>query len=316
MSQKRKNITLLIILLLLSASTVLVYISGGKTNRIDVNTRLFSLGENTIITKVLIEGSDVNNHFQYVGQTWMVNDKFKMDVSMRDVLFAVLSQVEIRRPVPLEIRDSISSMLKSSGIKVSILNKQEMIREYLVGGDSKKTNTYFMSTGDDDVPYIMVIPGYQSYIAGIFEVKENDWRNRFIISVNWTNLKSVRINYLDYPGQDFELRYTDDFFKIDGQPDLDSANVLEYIEELSLIQVSKFLDKGEIAKYDSIVSTSPVIQISIESIGNNYDLEFFPRLAGDRHQLARLNNTNLVLFNQAGLSPVFKKAEDFIRKDR
>jgi hypothetical protein len=315
LSQKRKNITLLVTLLLLSAITVLVYISGGKTNRIDVRTRLFALDENTVITTVLIEGPDVNNHFEYVGQTWMVNDKYKIDISMRDVLFAVLSQVEIRRSVPAEIRDSVSSMLKSSGIKVSILNGQEMIQEYLVGGDSQKANTYFMSTVDD-VPYIMVIPGYQSYIAGIFEIKENDWRDRFIFSVNWTNLKTVRINYLEDPGQDFELRYTENFFKIDGQPDLDSAKVLDYIEELSLIQVSEFLDKSEIAKYDSLVSTSPVIRISIESIGNNYDLEFFPRLAGDRHQLARLNNTNLVLFNQAGLSPVFKKAEDFVKEDQ
>ena len=315
MSQKRKNITLLIILLLLSATTILVYISGGKANRLDVNERLFALNENTVITTVLIEGPDVSNHFGYVGQTWMVNDKYEMDISMRDVLFAVLSQVEIRRPVPVEIRDSVSSMLKSRGIKVSILNGQELIREYLVGGDSQKTNTYFMSAVDDD-PYIMVIHGYQSYIAGIFEVKENDWRNRFILSVNWTNLITIQIDYLNDPGQNFELRYTDDFFKIDGQPALDSAKVLNYIEELSLIQVNKFLEKNEIGKYDSLASTSPVIRISIESIGNNYDLEFFQGLAGDRYRLARFNNANLVLFNQAGLNPVFKKAEDFIKEDQ
>ena len=314
MSQKSKNITLLIILLSLSAITVLVYISGRKANRFDVNERLFALGENTVITTVHIQGPDVNNHFEYVGQTWTVNDKFEMDVSMRDVLFAVLSKVEIRRPVPREISDSVSSMLKSRGIKVSIQNGQEMIREFLVGGDSQKTNTYFMSTVDD-VPYIMVIPGYQSYIAGIFEVKENDWRNRFILSVNWTNLKTVQIDYLNDSDQHFELRYTDDFFKIDGQPELDSAKVLDYIGELSLIQVNKFLEENEIEKYDSLASTSPVIRISIESIGNNYNLEFFPGLAGDRYQLARLNHTNLVLFNQSVLSTLLKKAEHFIKKD-
>jgi len=205
-------------------------------------------------------------------------------------------------------------MLKSRGIKVSIQNGQEMIREFLVGGDSQKTNTYFMSTVDD-VPYIMVIPGYQSYIAGIFEVKENDWRNRFILSVNWTNLKTVQIDYLNDSDKHFEMRYTDDFFKIDGQPELDSAKVLDYIGELSLIQVNKFLEENEIEKYDSLASTSPVIRISIESIGNNYNLEFFPGLAGDRYQLARLNNTNLVLFNQSVLNTLLKKAEHFIKKD-
>ena len=314
MIQKRKNITLLIILLLLSATTVLVYISGGKTNRIDVDERLFALGENTVITTVLIQGPDVNNHFEYVGQTWIVNDKYEMDISMRDVLFAVLSQAEIRRPVPREIRDSVSSKLKSRGIKVIIQNGQELIQEFLVGGNNQKTNTYFMSP-IDDVPYIMVIPGYQSYIAGIFEVKENDWRNRFIISVNWTNLKTVQIDYLNDPGQYYELRYTDDFFKIDGQPELDSAKVLDYIEELSLIQVNKFLGENEIKKYDSLASTSPVIRISIESIGDNYNLEFFPRLTGDRYQLARFNHSNLVLFNQAVLNILLKKAEDFIVED-
>jgi len=315
LSQKRKNITLLIILLLLSATTVLVYISGEKAHRIDVDERLFALGENTVITTVHIQGPDVNNHFEYVGQTWTVNDKFEMDVSMRDVLFAVLSKVEIRRPVPKEISDSVSSMLKSRGIKVSIQNGQELIREFLVGGDSQKTSTYFMSTVDD-VPYIMVIPGYQSYIAGIFEVKENDWRNRFILSVNWTNLQTVQIDYLKDPGQNFKLQYTNDFFKIDGQPELDSAKVLDYIEELSLIQVNKFLEENEIEKYDSLASTSPLIRISIESIGNNYNLEFFPLLADDRYQLVRLNNTSLVLFNLTGLNPIFKKAEDFIKEDQ
>ena len=117
---------------------------------------------------------------------------------------------------------------------------------------------------DDKQPFIMGIPGYGSYIAGIFEIPSNDWRNRLILSTNWRTLQSLKLEYSDYPEHSFEIRFKFNFLGVDGIMELDTARMMNFIEGFNYLQADKFLAEGESDPYDSLLRTPHTVSLSVQ----------------------------------------------------
>lgn len=304
MNQKKKNIFLLISLIALSILTGIVYISVEDKSRFGVDEYKFALELNTVITTVRIKGNDINNTFEYVDGKWFINEKFQIDRGMRDVFFAILSAVEIKRPVPRQIEDSVSQFLKENGLKVEILNNETLIKNYLAGGDQQRQVTYFMDP-EESKPYIMTIPGYKSYIAGIFKVPVNDWRSRFIFNTNWSSLQKLTLNYVNEPEKNFDLVFEDEFYKLEGQKSVDSAAVFNYIESLSNFQVYRYIEKDSDPEYDSLINTSPDIIVEIKNIGDEMKrLKIYSGLQNESRRLGLLNDEQLMLLSENEIQKV------------
>ncbi len=54
MNQKKKNIGLIILILLLTASTVILYFAGGPSARVNFNATKFTVQDTAAITKIAI----------------------------------------------------------------------------------------------------------------------------------------------------------------------------------------------------------------------------------------------------------------------
>ena len=313
MNQQKRNIRQLIYLAILSCITVLLALTGGENDGINFDKQKFILDENAVITTVRLEGNTFINKFEYLNGVWEVNDKYLLDQGMRDVFFAVLSQVEVKRPVAISEKDSIASFLKNSGIKVSILNYGAEVKSYLAGGNKEKFQTYLMEI-DGDQPYLVHIPGYQSYIAGIFEARESDWRSRYIWEIDWTSLKKLTITF----GKESTVfEYKDNFMAVEDLARLDTAAMMNYLEGVAFIQTEKYLNPGEIDAYESIIRAGkPTASLQVEQIGDRrFSLLLFDRPEQKQYIPGLLNNQQMLLFQPTLLEDLNKSPKDFEREE-
>ena len=312
MKQRQKNIRQLIYLgVLLGLITAFALIDNRGNDGFDFNKNEFTLGENTVITTVILEGPEGKNQFEYLNGAWQVNGNYLMDEGMRDVFFALLSRLEVKRPVAQSESDSLATYLRTRGTRVSIINNADTIKSYLVGGNEFRFQSYLMDPVAG-LPYLVHIPGYQSYLAGIFEAQENDWRSRYIWDLDWTSLKKLTV---DYKGAQEPLlfEYRDNFMAMEGVDLLDTANMMGYLEFIAYLQTDKYLLPDEIVVYDqSILSNEPLLSIDVEKIGDRKSsLRLFPIPDGKKYYPGLLNQEQIVLFQSTVVENMQASPSDF-----
>ena len=306
--QRKKNIRLLIVLATLMVAVVLLQLDFGKKDNLGVDRKLFQLDPNREINRVVLEGPEETNVFDFQNGRWHLNDTLFLDQSMRDVFFSVVSQLEIRRPVLESKADSIAQLIEESGVQTTISFGDEMIQQYWVGGNSQQQVSWIM--GSDKVPYQVHIPGYQSYVAGIFKVPASDWRSRFLLDVNFALINAIEIEYPE-TDEKLTLKYENSFFTVPGVR-ADSLKVAEFLESLSFLQANNFLDSR-----DSTVGAEPgttnlyaILQVHMVN-GSTTGIRFFNDRENRRFYLAELEDGSMAQIDKRALATLFKKPVDF-----
>jgi hypothetical protein len=160
---------------------------------------------------------------------------------MQQVFFKLLEQVSIQRPIVGENSAKIKQNVLDSGVQVNIYGNENLLNSYTVGGDFQAMRSYFVK-GEE--VYLIQLPGYQSYVAGIFEVPENDWRDRVVFDGIWQDMVSLKINR---PNKEtVEFKYDDRLMRIQNQQ-ADTAEVMNFVERFNYFFVDQFLPEDHIA---------------------------------------------------------------------
>lgn len=313
MTQKDKNIRQLIILGALITLTAVVAMVTGGSDGFDFDRRQFTLDANTIITTVVLESEEQTIRFEYINNRWELNNEYLLDEGMRDVFFSVLSQVEVKRPVSSSESDSIQSYLETEGVKVTVLNNSEVVQSYWTGGNQDLDITYFMTPGDDQA-YVMHIPGYQSYIAGIYQAKLSDWRSRIVWDIDWTSLKKLTV---EWEGNVTEIEYQGNFMNVNEVSTLDTLAMFNYLETVGYLQTVKYLEKDELPDYQNEIDAgAPLLTMTIEQIGDRISVLNLYKQPDNRQYLpAALNGIDRMLLDPQVLAQLQKKISYFELKE-
>lgn len=306
--QKQKNVRLLIILAITIILIAIFPLLNNNRDGLSVEKNLFTLNSQTVITDVLLSSNGISNKLSYIQGRWQINRKYELDPNMRDVFFSVLSQMVIRRKVPQSQRDSIANLITKNGVDVLILNNADTVKSYKIWGISESQTSYIMDT--EEQPYIVHIPGYRSYVAGIFEVPETDWRSRRIFSALFTNLNSLKI---EYPKEDIEYRYKDSFFEIIDM-DADSTQLITSLENLLFVQADKFIPLSEFEKYkvDSIRDNNPIATILATKLsGAMESVIVYNTIEEQPFYIGYTTDASFCLLNKNRLNKILRKKSDF-----
>lgn len=293
--QKKKNIKLLAVLAGLLTITIIVFVNGRDAGGLDIDKRQFTLNPQTEITDVLVKGlsGDIHNEFSFQSGNWYINSKYVLDQNMRDVFFSVLSQMEIRRPISENEADSLINFLKTDGYQVEIYDNSELINAYTIGGNEAEIITYIMDK--EEVPYEIHLPGYQSYVAGIFNVPENDWRDRFVFEVNPISLNRIDINF--NADEAYSVKYDQNEFAVEGMV-VDSLALANYMEEIVLLQTDEYISLETNPQYERLVlENEQFLAITVIDVsGRKQVLTFFQRINDDPYILGILSDGSACLF--------------------
>ncbi|MEJ0057980.1 MAG: DUF4340 domain-containing protein [Bacteroidota bacterium] len=308
--QKNRNkflIVSLVFLLLISSG---LYVFTKEEGRPDINRGLFRLAETEKIDQVTLKSPGRSITLKFENNKWRVNDTWDADTRMIKVLFATLKQVEPRRPVAASMRDSIKSRLTEKGTKVSLFSGGGKMQDFFAGGNTLKTETWFLKEGDSQ-PYSMIIPGYRVYVNGILELDESGWRNKRIFDFNWRNFKSLTSSYSKDPKENFEIAMKDGYFGIRNMEAVDTTKLNNYLDAVSLLFASKFVPSNGPGA-DSLGSASPGVKIEIKDIANRtYSLELFTPRSKDNTIYGRLGDGQIVSLDKATVAEIVRKREYF-----
>ncbi len=311
--QEKKNRRRLILFIALVACTGAVYFFQQAENRPIVDPFLFKVEDPSKIDRVVLEWKDRKVDLHFDGTRWKVN-RFEADRTLIDVLFAALAQALPKRPVAAAQHDSINDMLNARGITVSLFEGPGLNKQFLAGGNPQRKETYFRLAGNSDT-YLMTIPGYRVYLADIFAIEENGWRDKRIFDFAWRNFRSLTVAYPSDPPAGFEISRPDMSLTVTvarmNEPDTSRVNA--YLDDMLQLAADQIISRGT-PRYDSLAQTKPVNTIEIRDIANRtYRLELFPSLPGETLVLGKAYEGDLVLFDRKKLFRVMKKRSYFGR---
>jgi len=242
-SQSKKNIVLLSVWIVLVLLTILAYSYNPYERKSTSFAKdLFAIeNANQTISRIELSGQAFKNTLEKSGNTWSVNQEYLLDASMQQVFFKLLEQISIQRPIVGENSAKIKQNVLDSGVQVNIYGNENLLNSYTVGGDFQAMKSYFVK-GEE--VYLMQLPGYQSYVAGIFEVPENDWRDRVVFEGIWQDMVTLEINR---PNKEaIEFKYEDRLLRIQNQQ-ADTAEVMDFVERFNYFFVDQFLPEDHIA---------------------------------------------------------------------
>lgn len=309
MTRSSLNQYLVASLVVMSMVSVSLFFLSGESKQ-DIDKDLFKIPDLDKIDSVILASSRGTITLQYVGSHWRVNDSWDADSQMIKVLFATLSQVEPRRPVPVAQRDSIRLWLDKSGVRVILYEAGVERGAFVAGGNAPKTEAWFLKGGSSQ-PYVMTIPGYRVYVSGVFELDQSGWRNKRIFDFNWRNFKSLVATYQKDPKQGFVIGMTEGVFGIRDLVATDTARLNSYLDEVSLLFASSFIDKGR-KSIDSLMATQPAARIEITDIANrSYSLDLFAPGKSANLVYGRLGDGQIVSLEKNKVAEIARKKDYF-----
>ncbi len=304
-----KNHKLLIFLLgLIIVSLTLSLTSGIKSNS-NFRVDLFRVSDTSLIQSIKIDNKqqvEINRS----GNSWSINNKYGINRNLKNVLLAVLNQINVRRPVSKIQQEEIAEQLRLSTQIVVTLGERTI--EFFAGGNAARTQSYFMIKGEDQ-PYIVEIPGYRNYISGIFELTEMQWRERTLFSSNWRSLQDLKISYPGHPDNNVNIYFEEDFFKIDRVAAMDTLKLMTYLSNYEFFEANEFIPSGFSSSYDSLAQTSPLAVIELNEINRdkNQQLSVFPKLENDNYMLTLNKGGELSLVDYARIIRLLSQPKDF-----
>ena len=305
MSNKKRNLRLLGVLAILIVVSMVLGFSGSDGSSYNIDKRIFAVDPNTVISDVVLKRQQDELRFSYTDQQWVVNNKFLMDIRIRDTFFGILSALEVRRPVAGNQRDSIAGWLAENGVGVEVSYVDEPVKSYTIGGDEERGVTYVM--GDDREPYIARLPGFQNYIAGIFSVPELDWKNRAVFNTDWLSMGGLTWDYVDEEKDDIEFVPGDPLFTIENLPNIDSTRAMNYLEEIVFLQVDRFILSEEADQY----RTAPYLMCTLNDrqLGDQTMVVYEPN-EGQPLTLVEINGKEYGLMRWSRISGYFLEPAD------
>ncbi len=309
--QKKRNIYLTISLCLLAVMSAGLFFFTQEETKPEINRDYFKLKESEKIDQVTLQSVRGTVDLKFENNRWRVNGKWDADMQMVKLLFATLNQSEVRRPVAASVKDSVLQRIKQKGIHVTLSEAGIRANDFLAAGNELKTEAWFLKEGETQ-PYVMIIPGYRVYVAGILEMEEREWRDKRIFDFNWRNFKSLTAIYPKDPNQSLEIEMKGQYFGIKNMERADTSKLNSYLDAVSLLFATRFVAPHR-PGIDSLVTTAPAVRIEIKDIANRtYSLELFAPRRKDAEIYGRLAEGEIVAFEKKIIAEIVRKRDYFL----
>jgi hypothetical protein len=239
------------------------------------------------VTRIdVVEKSGEKMSMKKVGDNWILNDKYPVNMHLFKDVKEALSKMEAINPVASVATENVIFEMVQHAIKVSVFEGEDKPSKVIyVGGPNISNSASNMFLEFDGVPskkiYEVSLPGFSGYLTTRFLVNEADWRSKEIFNYAPDEFKEIEIKYLNDSGNtDFVLAKKDDSYalKFNGNTlasaQLNQKNVISYILQLrnKLVLDYSFQKPNEAAIKDSLLSVHKFAEMKITDADNQVQL--------------------------------------------
>lgn len=314
-TQRKKNIRLLAILIGLSVITIFVanydpYATTGQ----EAAASFLPLDPETDIDEIRITGPRAI-HLQRLSNGWKLNDAYRADDQVIQLLWNVLTQAEVQRPVAEARIEEVSALLQSAGADVLLSNLGRPVLELQVAGEEEGRVTYMRRKGDETI-YRIQIPGYTDYLSSIFFLSEYQWRDRRLFQTDASTLREIRVAYPTRPEWDFRIRQQNGKIGVSRLERYDTAAVQDYISQFAGFAVDGIIGQGQYPYFDALVHPDNLLAtIALEDVDSVFDqdLTLYNRGEAQDFYPAVTGAGDTVVIAGPRLAPFLKSLPDFVQ---
>jgi hypothetical protein len=312
MKQAEKNkkfLGILAALLAVSAGLALLPSSGGGLSR---NASRFQVADTASVIRIAMRSAGTDRILERQDHGWRINGKHDADPDMVRVLLSVIRHVSVSRKTGAAEAPEILNHFGQHSTTVTLTTKGNKQRIFEITGNANRTTTWIKDENSQEV-FEAELPGYESYVAGIFEVTGADWRDRLLFSSTWRSLRSLEIQYPPEPAHNLRIEFDGSFFVIPGVTALDSAALLQYLDHYAFFQVDRFLDDSSGIPVGDLTDGEPHVRITVEDIREKFSgkLELFGPVAAENAIAGRFNERDIVLINRRRADALIARKGDF-----
>ncbi len=301
----KSNKRLIVLIALLVVANVWLMLSDGIGSTDHADRLLFTLNDTSQVDQIIIAGSEEPIRIQRAGGQWTLNEDHQVDEGMRRLLLSILQRVSVRKLVDAIPSDSVAVSI-TGGIN----------KEFLVFSNPTKTRTYFHLPASGQ-SYEVEIPGYNEYLGGIFELSENQWRDRMVMDENWRSIKSLVLDYEEPDLSDISITFNGQFFVVEGVSAIDSSQVVDYLNQFQVFEVNEIISANKFPVYDSLSRTTPLATLTINSIRSEdpRQLFFFPPIGNAPYQLITNPKGELMVLESNRVNQILSRQEELQSKE-
>jgi hypothetical protein len=298
----KKNKILFALLLAFLVINGIFLIIPKKGSSVAFDEQMFVIADTSLVKTITLISDENQIILSRAERKWSLNNAYSTDEGLIRMLLSIMQHVNVKRPVAEGVKGGTKVVFTLDGGKEEI--------EFTVSGNATKTKTYFRK---GDQSYEVEIPGYRDYLASIFELKNDQWRDRVVFDGSWRTIQHLNLKYLENPRFDVDIAFNDKFFVVQGVAKMDSSRVVEYLNEFQNWKANERLSKGRFQKYDSLVNTTPFAELRIESINYTKEQVFYiySPIGNDGFVLVKNQDDEMMVFDRKRISQILVKNEDF-----
>ncbi|MEQ9300565.1 MAG: hypothetical protein RIF33_18475 [Cyclobacteriaceae bacterium] len=314
---ERSKVFLILIIVGLGILTGLILTDGNKTS-VDYDPTMFRLEQPELSDQIVMTQSDREVVLDHQGE-WRVDDKFVLDKSLQQVLFSMMQQWQIKRPVAKASNQAVIEDLTSNGTKVTVITNGQTELEFYAGGIASQKISYFYRPGDKRA-YIIEIPGYTNYITAILNLTDLQWKDRKLFSSPWQSIQRLEINYDVANKENLSFSGDNSFPSIEemDMSAIDTARMMNYLQQYAYFETNEHVDITRFDQFDSLSRTIPIGKITLSDLDASMSnsLTIWPRLPQDRVHLTVDNNGNWSVIEQRRVQALLPSKKDFLKVEK
>ncbi len=273
---------------ILAAIVALFFILRQNPNRTgNTDPSVLRLKNPKAVTKILLTPN--NKKLSYIilyrdsknENRWMVKNEHSVEFadthSIRELLFWVMSRIEVKNPVSDGENENVTRDLKLNGIKAVFYSGEEELHTVYAGNPTPSQEATYMYHTSMERPVVAGIGGFKGYLTPYFTIDFDAWRSPVLIDLPAEKIKSVKVEWPQSPKEGFEIvkkEGVSSLFTLKGQPvsGVPDARLMSYLERFQNLSREYGETAGinrKPALRDSIINAGYFFKIEITSSDGN-----------------------------------------------
>ncbi len=279
----KRNRPLIIVTLVLLIIAVLFLINRKYTTLDDAESG-FAIEDTASVTKIFMVNKN-NRSVKLVKETtgkWILNDKFKAQNYNVNMLLRTMKELKVRYPVPRAARDNVIRRMATiarkveiyqSAYRINLFNKiklfpyEKLARTYYIGDATQDNMGTFAQMEGAEQPYVIFLPSLRGFVYPRYSTDEDDWRDQTIFRTPIQDFASVKMEFLDEPGESYIVQADEDGnlsleMLSDGrQYAYDTLRMLQFVTAFKDIRYEAVLNNKLEASYIDSIASGPLAHI-------------------------------------------------------
>jgi hypothetical protein len=286
----KKNKSLFIILVLLSALAFFFVVSKNNST-LKKELSDFAVKDTASITKIFL--ADRNGHtikLERKESKWLLNGKYEPRPDFLNLFLETVYKVEVKARVAKAAYNNVVKALAATGIKCEIYLKDENdpYKVYYVGGQTENSEGTFMILENSSTPFITEINSFLGYLTPRYSVDEDAWRSTLLFNSPPKEIKTLTLNYTNFPEKSFTIRSINNTYTIENQSTnkeikADIVSIENYLRLYENVYFESWVRKMSPLQVDSIIKRKPAITIGLTTQkGLTKEVSIYPMPINER----------------------------------